>query len=72
MHFKMRFILLNLNISNILNFRRSLFLYITLGKIFPFLNMSGIGIDSSETVLIQDNPEPFTYKELLELITPSY
>jgi hypothetical protein len=34
--------------------------------------MSGIGIDSSETVLIQDNPEPFTYKELLELITPSY
>ena len=34
--------------------------------------MSGIGIDSSETVLIQDNPEPFTYKELLELITPSF
>jgi hypothetical protein len=31
-----------------------------------------LGIDSSETVLIQDNPEHFTYKELLELITPSY
>jgi hypothetical protein len=40
--------------------------------VISLFGMSGIGIDSSETVLIKDNPELFTYIELLELITPSY